>query len=286
MKALVNRRSIIIASIAFLMALIALVSVNVFNSAGPVTGFANTITRPVRALVSTVAETFGTIYASIYRYTELESRNDELLQMIAQYEANFREATALAEENQMLRDLLEFRRLHGGYAHEMATVIDWGSDNWTSTFVINMGSMNSDIARGMPIATEYGVLIGQVSDVGAVTSTIITVLDTTFSASAFIGGHGHEDADGTATVRGDFSYMRSGLLTLDFIDDDIVVNPRAIVTTSGFGGVFPTGLIIGEVENVYNHTSGIGRFATIRPLRDIDTSINRVFVIMEFENPD
>jgi len=285
MKALVTRRSIIITSAAFIIALISIISVNVFTSSGPVSGFASTVTRPVRALASTVARTFGTIYASIYRYEELEKRNDELLRTIARLEANSREAEALAEENQLLRDLLDFRELHGGYAHEMATLESWNADNWSSSFTINKGYTNSNISRGNGVATEYGVLIGQVTEVRATTSTVITVLDTTFSAAVFVGGDGSDDSDGTATVKGDFVYMRNGLMILDHIDDDLVVNPDSLIVTSGLGGVFPTGLVVGNVENVHSHASGIGRYATVRPMRDIDT-INNVFIITDFENPD
>jgi len=286
MKALITRRSIIIASVALIIAIISIISINIFSSAGPVTGVANTITRPVRALASEVARTFGNIFAAMYRYEVLEEENERLLRLIAQLQADTRDAVALAEENAELRDLLEFRDRHGGYDHEMATLVSWNSDNWSHTFIINRGYMNSDITRGLPVATESGVLIGQVSSVGATTSTVITVLDTTFSAAIFIGGEGAEDSDGTATARGDFTQMRNGLLTLDHIDDDIVVNPGSSVITSGFGGVFPPGLTVGEVVAVYTHSSGIGRFATVRPMRDNMETIQRVFVIMNFENPE
>jgi len=285
MKALITKRSIVIASASLIIALIALVSVNVFNSAGPVTGVAHTVTRPVRALASSVARTFGTIFASIYRYEELERRNEELLRTIAEHQADARDAIELAAENDRLRDLLEFRRRHGGYAHEMATLVNWNSDNWSSSFIINRGYTNSDIARGMGVATEYGVLIGQVSDVGATQSTVITVLDTTFSAAVFVGGDSSDSSDGTATVKGDFAQMRSGLLILDHIDDDLIVLTGSSVVTSGLGGVFPPGLTVGEVVDVYHHSSLIGRYATVMPMRDIDT-IQNVFVIIDFENPE
>jgi len=286
MKALINRRSIIIASVALLLAIVAIVSVNVFNSVGPVTGAANVITMPVRVLASTVASTFETIISAIYRYDELEKRNEELLQRITQLERDHREAADLAEENARLRLLFEFRERHGGYENEMATLLSWNSDNWTHSFIINRGYMNSNIERGQGVATEYGVLIGQVAEVGATNSTVITVLDTKFSAAGFVGrGEGGEEDDGGITVRGDFAYMRSGLLVIDFIDDDVSVIPGDTVTTSGLGGVLPIGLIVGEVVDVFLHANGIGRYATVRPMRDVDT-VSTVFVITEFENPD
>jgi len=285
MKALITRRTIIIASAALLIALISIISVNVFNSAGPVTGVANTVTRPVRALASSVARTFGNIYAAIYRYTELENRNEELLRDITQLQADARDSIALAEENDRLRAALNMRDRYEGFNQVMATLEGWNSDNWSSSFNINIGYANSDIARGMPVATEYGVLIGQVSDVGATTSTVITVLDTTFSVAVYVGGESAEDSDGTATARGDFAQMRSGLLTIDHIDDGVAVTPGATIVTSGYGGIFPPGLTVGEVVRVFTHSSGIGRYATVMPMRDIGT-ITTVFVIIDFENPE
>jgi rod shape-determining protein MreC len=285
LKALVTKRSIVIASVAFFLALITVISINVFNSAGPVTGFANTVTRPVRALASTVARTFEEIYSAIYRYRDLERRNEELLILLTRYEQDFRVSAALAEENAQLRQLFEFRERHPDYQQEMVTLVSWNSDNWSSSFIINRGYMNSNIVRGMGVATEYGVLLGQVFEVSATTSTVITVLDTTFSAAGFVGRGDGGDDEGSVTVKGDFTQMRNGLLMLDNINDDLVVRSGDMVVTSGHGGVFPTGLIVGEVVDVYRHTSGIGRFATVRPMREIDT-ISTMFVITDFENPD
>ena len=134
----------------------------------------------------------------------------------------------------------------------------------------------------MGVATESGILIGQILSVGATESTVITVLDTRFSAAVFIGGEtvdSAEDSDGTATVMGDFNHMHSGLLIIDYIDDNIVVNRGSFVVTSGAGAVFPSGLTIGEVVDVFPHASGIGRFATVRPSSPIE-AISHVYIII------
>jgi len=283
MKALINKRTIIIASASLLIALITFISVNAFNSGGPVTGFANTITRPVRSLASSVARASGDIYAAMYRFEESERRNEELLQIVAQLQLDHRDAAELADENDRLRSLLEFRRRHGRYAHEPATLRNWTGDNWTHTFTINVGYTNSNIAEGMGIATESGILIGQVFSVGATESTVITVLDTRFSAAIFIGGETVEDSDGTATVKGDFNHMHSGLLIIDFIDDNVVVNRGSFVVTSGAGAVFPSGLTVGEIVDVFPHPSGIGRYATVRPSSPIE-AISQVYIIIGYPN--
>jgi len=285
MKALITKRSIIIASIAFFLALITLISVNVFNTAGPATGLAGAITRPVRALSAQVANTFGNIFASMYRYEELEKRYEELLRAHVRLQQDFMDSEAIAAENELLRQQLDFRERHPGVEQEMVSIINRNSDNWTSTFTINRGYSNSEIRVGTPVATEYGVLIGQVVEVRATESTVITVLDTKFSAAAFVGGDNREEADGTVTAKGDFLQRRNGMLIIDHIDDDLNILTGADVFTSGYGGIFPAGFNIGKVEMVQNHANGIGRFATVRPSRDIDT-VQDVFVIINFENPN
>jgi len=278
MKTILTRNTIIIASIAVLVAFITIVSINVFSSTGPVTGLAIAITRPVRALASTVTRTFERIYSSIYRYDDLMADYDRVVRENSIMLRNYRESIELAQENEQLRVQLGFRERHGGYAWESATVSGWSGSNWSHSFTINRGHSNSNIARGQAVITEYGVLIGQVTDVGAVNSTVATVLDTTFSAGAFIG----EDREGKATVKGDFNLMRAGLLMIDHIDDDLIILPGDSVETSGIGSVFPSGLIIGEVLEVHRHSTGVGRYATVRPSRVMD-SISMVFIITGFE---
>jgi len=285
MKALINRKTIIIASASLLIALITFISVNAFNNSGPVTGFADTITRPIRSLVSSVARTFGDIYAAIYRYEELERRNEELLDSIAKMQADYREATEVAQENDRLRSLLEFRMRHERYREVQASFMTWTSDNWTHTFRINRGYSNSNIAPGMGVATESGILLGQVLSVDATSSVVITVLDTRFSAAVFIGGETLEDSDGTALAKGDFTQMRNGLLIINYIEDNVVINQGSFIVTSGFGGIFPSGLTIGEVVRVYPHASGIGRYATIRPHSPFD-ALSEVYIILGLDDSD
>ena len=291
MKKIITKQSIVIAVVAMILALISIISVNAFNTQGPVTGFAHTVTRPIRALTSTVAGIFEDIFASIYRYDELERRFDELAAEYADLVRAQHIAADLAAENERLRAALGFRALRPDIDQEMATLVNWGSDNWSHSFTINRGYANSPVRSGMGVATEYGVLIGQVTDVRAMEATVITILDTTFSVAAFVGGverEGVEAGAGTgvsATATGDFNFMRNGLLILDYIDDDVTLLRSDPVITSGAGGVFPPGMLVGEIEAVFPHANGIGRFATIRPIREIDT-ISTVFVIIEFENPD
>ena len=280
MKALLTKKTIVIASLAVLIAVITIVSVNVFNSSGPVTGVALAVTRPIRSLALTVVRTFENIYSSIYKYEDLQKQYEEALKALADTHLANRDSDRLLQENIMLRAHLGFRERHAAIETEEAMVVDWSSANWASSFTINRGFANSEttVAQGNSVVTEYGVLIGQIVSVSAETSTVVTVLDTTFSASVYVG-----DGEEMATVKGDFALMSSGLLMLDYISDDLVVLPGDSVVTAGTSGIFPANLVIGEVEEVLRHSTGIGRYATIKPMRTIDITLMNVYVITSFD---
>ena len=280
MKALLTRKTIVIATISVLIAIVAIVSVNVFSSSGPVTGLANVITQPFRSLALTVARTFESIYSSIYRYDALLRDYETLQRDRADLDMAQREAEDLRRENNELREVLGFRERHAGYDVEEAVVISWSSNNFTSSFTISRGHSNSErpIAVGNSVITHYGVLVGQITEVGPTTSTVVSVIDTTFSAGAYVG-----DGEGSATIKGDFSLMTSGLIMIDHIGDDLIVLPGDLVVTSGAGAVFPVGLVVGEVLEVHRHSTGVGRYATVSPMRAIDTSITNVYIITSFD---
>ena len=280
MKALLTRKTIIIAAIAVLIAIITVVSVNVFGTSGPVTTLANAVTRPLKALATSVAGTFESIYSSIYRYDALQRDYEKALSDLAELQRANSESELLLRDNNNLRALLGFRERHADHIFEEATVRDWSSNNFSSSFTISKGHANSEtpIARGNSVITEYGVLIGQITEVSALTSTVVSVIDTTFSASAYVA-----DGADPVTLKGDFSLMSSGLMVLDHLSEDIIILPGDSVITAGAGEVFPVGLVIGEVVEVLRHSTGVGRFATVRPMRAINNSISNVYVITSFD---
>ena len=54
------------------------------------------------------------------------------------------------------------------------------------------------------------------------------------------------------------------------------------VLTSGRGEVFPSGLVVGQVERVFTDPSGQTRYAVVEPAVDLDVLV-KVFVIKDFE---
>ena len=83
-------------------------------------------------------------------------------------------------------------------------------------------------------------------------------------------------------LEGDFDLMGQGRLKLSYLPDGAQLVSGDEVLTSGKGDIYPSGLVVGQVEGVFTDPSGMTRYAVVIP--DVDFgSLIEVFVIKEFD---
>ena len=85
----------------------------------------------------------------------------------------------------------------------------------------------------------------------------------------------------TAIAEGDYSLLGEGKLRLSYLskDTDIVIGDT--IETSGRGGVFPKGIMIGTVESILVEEDGMSNYAVLRPFVNVET-VTHVFIIKDF----
>jgi rod shape-determining protein MreC len=277
MKRFLKFRNIGFLLLAVVIALTTIVSVNTSGGPGVFTNILTALSKPLVSVATSVVRTFESVYGYMYEYDKVVAENQQLKAELAKLQQDYREYTEIAKENARLRELFNLSARHADFKYETATIIAWSASNWSSAFTISKGATNSSVKAGDPVITETGALVGYIKDVGPMSSTCVTVLDTTFSAGAVIDRN-----NDVAVAMGDFALMREGLLKLDYLTDSTQIVAGDTITTSGKGGVLPAGLVIGTVEEVRLHESGIRRYAVIAPAVELDSLIN-VFVITSFE---
>ena len=135
----------------------------------------------------------------------------------------------------------------------------------------------SGIQEGNCVVTSTGVLVGVVSEVGSHYSTVSTVIDTSMEMGGII-----TRTNAAGVLEGDFSLMQGGKLRLAYLPDEAQLVAGDEVLTSGRGDVYPSGLVVGQVEGVFNDASGMNRYAVVVPEVNLDTLVE-VFVIKEFD---
>jgi rod shape-determining protein MreC len=271
-----NKKRILILAAAVLVAIIATLTLTLGRrGSDAVTGSVNTIAKPLKTLMSGIVDDLEDLYGYLYRYDQLQAENDQLRARIAELEQEYREYIEVSDENARLRALLGLSERNADYKYASATVISWTSSNWGSSFTMDKGSAGG-VHVGDPVITENGALIGRVTAVSTSTSTITTILDTDSSIGA-------EDSQTNelAVAQGDFELMKKGQLKLNFLPNNYSVKAGDTIVTSGGGGTYPQGLVIGTVDEVVVSSSGLTDYAVITPSADL-ANLEFLYIITSY----
>ena len=235
-----------------------------------------TVSAPLQKVLSSAANWFDTIYGYLYEYDSLMAENESLRSQLADAQQSARDGIEASEENVRLRELLNLRDRHSDYVLESSKVVLWSSSNWSSAFTISKGA-RSGIEYGDPVITEYGALVGQITELGETWSTVSTLIDVDMSVGGTIVSTGS-----SGMVVGEYSLMKQKRAKLTFLADGAQIFVGDEVTTSGSGGAFPAGLVIGTVTNVQTEAGGQIEYGIIEPQANLD-SLVQVFIIKDFD---
>lgn len=188
------------------------------------------------ALAEGASQAVGDATADASTLSELRRQNEELTELLTQTE----EYRLEIERLQGLLNLKETYNIEG----VSGRVIGHSTDAWNQTITIDIGS-SSGVEAGLTVLGPSGV-VGQVVSVSAGSSTVRLLTDPSSGVAAMI-----QSTRAEGIVRGSLN----GLLHLENVDEDVVVEVGDVVLTSGLGGSFTRGLLIGQVVRVTGKAS-------------------------------
>ncbi|NSL51615.1 rod shape-determining protein MreC [Calidifontibacillus erzurumensis] len=184
----------------------------------------------------------------------LKARLDEYVELNAR-------VLELEKENERLRAILGKKESLRDYKLIQANVIARNPDYWHELIFINKGEQHG-VKKNMAVITSEG-MIGKIKQVSQFTSTVqlLSAVDRTNRISAVVKGN----ADIFGLIEG--YDEKKGALLFKRIPYDVKINlqEKQTVVTSGLGGVFPSGLVIGEIIEVVPDEYGLTQMAYVKP---------------------
>ena len=233
------------------------------------------LATPFRAASSAVTGWTQERYDRSFRYDELEAENETLRQRLAEMEEAAIAGQDAVRENERLKDLLGLAEARPELNYQSAEVVRRSSSNWSSDLTISQGTLGG-VEVNDCVIDQYGHLIGVVTQADLNSSVVTTILDPTLE----IGGRvARTDED--AILEGDFSLMLQGLVRLSYVAEDAKLVTGDQVITSGLGGVYPRGLVVGAIRTLYVEEDGSSRHAQVEPAADI-ANVRNVYVIVDY----
>ncbi len=277
MKIFLKKKGILVLVIVLVVALILGLTVHLrAGKAGPLANASSALRSPLARSAVAVTEWLEGVYGYLYKYDQLVEENEALRKDLAEAEERARLGQEAIEENEKLRELLNLAEKRSDFVFESAKIVSWDSSNWANCFTISKGAKDG-IELEDAVVTEYNALVGQVVELGDNWATVRTLVDVDFGTSVLVGVSGN-----TAMVIGDFSLMQSDRAKLAYLTDSSTVFEEDTVITSGEGGSFPQGLLVGTVTALTTDDGGQTISGIVEPACDL-SQLTQVFVIKDFE---
>ncbi len=200
---------------------------------------------------------------------QLDAENKQLLVELNALKATDQTLQGLAAENNQLRRALQYRE-RSAFKLVPARIVARDATTWWSTIKVDKGSSDG-IEPDQPVLTEDG-LVGKTTVVAGNASAVLLITDENCGVAATVEGTRERGiVRGTRT-----STATAPDLTLGLLSKLAGLKPGQKVYSSGVGGVFPSGVLIGEVKKF--EVLPLEGTATVIPAVDMST-IEDVFIV-------
>lgn len=175
------------------------------------------------------------VLRSARSYTHIYQQNQDLRRELQQMMAWKEAALQREQENARLLDLNNVR-LDPKFTKITGVVLADSGSPFRQTVLLNVGQRDG-IINGWAVMDGIG-LVGRIAGVGERTSRVILLGDTSSRVAVKIESNGQ-----TALVVGD----NTSRPPIEFLENSETVYPGDRIVTSGDGGVFPSGILVGQV---------------------------------------
>ncbi|MBQ8057435.1 MAG: rod shape-determining protein MreC [Ruminococcus sp.] len=218
----------------------------------------NSVTYPLSKVTAAATSDEDMSYSELLsEYERLKDENTQLRSQLVNYYDTL-------TENTRLWKFYNLKKEHPEYSIVPSVVLRRDSNDEFYSFTLDKGS-SSDICVGDPVVSDNG-LIGWVSEIDLNTCKVVTIL----SPQTSVGAIDNKSSD-MGIVTGSALYCDENLTTFTKLSATHKVKAGDIITSTGVSGLYPKGLIIGEVTDVCYDTYNSTYYAVVKPYDDITT---------------
>ncbi len=208
-------------------------------------------------------------------FSELSTLREELnssREKLQKYEALAENFTEIRRENDRLRKLLGLKE-KVKYESISGSVISKDPDNWFRTIVINRGS-DDGVQVNMPVIAyqgAYKAVVGKIVEVRGSISRARPLISPAINVGVKLRENHYPG------LLSGYGYS-SSLCIVNYINRMAEVKPKDELITSGQGGVFPAGILVGTVLKSEILESSPYQRAIIKPAINYNL-LEEVFIV-------
>jgi rod shape-determining protein MreC len=255
----------------------AIVALLLLNQAGRLEGVKSVLLTPLSALQRGVAGATSGLVDTLHGSPDaasLRQENANLKAQVAQLQKRIVDLQEGQADLNLLSGLLNYARSQPDNQYAAANVIGRDSSPFLSYIIIDLGT-DSGVARDQPVVTDNG-LVGTVVAVTCCSARVRLITDPDSAVNARLQTTRDE---GVAIGR------FGGGLDLQYLSQQAQVKTGDVVLTSGLGGGYPAGIVIGTVSAVQRQSFDVLQSTSLTPGVDFNR-LEIVLVITNFKPID
>ncbi len=244
------------------------------NVLEPVSGTVLIAFSPLQAGFANLYNSISNAINTPADLASVQARNVELEKQIADLTT---ENIRLSESDAKLKivsALLDYARTNPERKYVTADVVGRDESRFLRYVLLNKGARDG-INRDMPVVTDKG-LVGLVTETTANACKVVLITDLSSAVNVRL-----QNSRAEGVVIG----QQSGELRLNYISVEVDMKQGERVVTSGLGGQFPQGLLIGTVASVRKRTFDVFQEADVKSAVDFNR-LETVLVIINYEKPN
>ena len=236
----------------------------------------NQMLMPLQKSFDKITDSLDAYTSYFTEFDRIVEENNQLRDRINELEDQIYSAKEIEGMNEWLFDYLELKREHTDYVFEPANITSNGSGNYMTVFTLDRGQ-NHNVEVDMPVVTNEGI-VGYIVEAGSDWSKAVTFIEASASIGAYVERTGE-----LCVVEGDYSLSDEGICRLNYLteDSDIQVGDR--ILSSGYGSVYPRGLVIGHVTKIERNEYRRSIVAYVTPAADLTTDLSKLMIITDYE---
>lgn len=226
------------------------------------------ISQPIQKTLWRVGNNVSDFFKAVSEIKNLKKENEELKLRIQELLGEKVASGELQRENEFLREALGLG-LEKEFKLQIVEVI--GKDISQDSILINNGAIDG-ISEGFSVITQQKTLVGEIAKVYKNFSKValISNKESSFDAKVY-----EKDLEGVVKGKGNFK------LFLELLPKEEEIKEGDLVVTTSLSGIYPGGLLVGQIKEVKKSDIEPFQMAEIQPSFDIG-EIESLFVITEF----
>ncbi|MDU2265153.1 rod shape-determining protein MreC [Clostridium celatum] len=261
--------TIVVLSVAFL----GVIMFSLKKDSNSISSGVGTIISPLQRIIYSVNDKLKNSFDFFVNFKNVKEENDALISENAELENKLVEYNRLKEENDKLREILNYANANKNYDYLGCNIIGYSGGNISNGYLIDKGTKDG-VEKDMVIISSQG-LVGKITRAEENFSIMQTILNENIAVAAMV----ESTRESTGIIKGIGDGKNRNLISLTNLPIDSEIKEGDVILTSGLGRMYPKEIRIGEVISVETDNVKVMKSAVVKPYVDFNKLEELVIII-------